>query len=549
MLVLRIFCLSIGLLVGQWTMAQCLKGNCHTGIGTYRYPSGAIYTGDFLNGKIHGTGILRFSNGDKYKGMWKEHYRTGYGELYTKSGDVFKGNFLKNHFEGKGTMQYRNGDLYVGEWHESKAHGQGEYRFSNGAYYIGSFVRGLFEGFGVYHYQDGSSYTGQWSRNMRHGQGKFVEPSGKIIAGTWHQDRKVDTLVETPLSVADAQGQKRNCNQEYCDTGYGIYTYEDGSYYEGSFVLGLPSGKGICYYANGDKYIGGWKHHAPHGQGVMYFAGGKAHGAYWEDGKPVRPLQLRQEVKLKKHILKDVDPKTKIWALVVGVSKYEHMPRLRYTDDDAYRMYAFFKSPEGGALPADQISVLIDEEATRNNIIQAMQNLFLKADESDVVILYFSGHGLQGSFIPIDYNGYENKLRHDEIKMIMDQSSAKNKICLADACYSGSFVQAKNIKNQLPLYYHQLGKSKSGAAFMMSSSSGEVSLEGSSIRQGVFSHYLMRGLAGEADTNGDHTVVLSELFDFVHDGVSEYTANSQTPVLFGTYDKNLPMAFVRKGIH
>ena len=43
-----------------------------------------------------------------------------------------------------------------------------------------------------------------------------------------------------------------------------------------------------------------------------------------------------------------VEGKNKIYALLVGVSRYDKFEALKYTDDDAYRMYAFLKSPEGG---------------------------------------------------------------------------------------------------------------------------------------------------------------------------------------------------------
>ncbi|MBK9679001.1 MAG: caspase family protein [Saprospiraceae bacterium] len=65
--------------------------------------------------------------------------------------------------------------------------------------------------------------------------------------------------------------------------------------------------------------------------------------------------------------------KSKIWTVVVGVARYEHMPALRYSDDDAYRIYAFLKSPEGRALKDDQIKILVDEDATRDKIISALQ--------------------------------------------------------------------------------------------------------------------------------------------------------------------------------
>src|SRR5690606_22346811 len=40
-----------------------------------------------------------------------------------------------------------------------------------------------------------------------------------------------------------------------------------------------------------------------------------------------------------------------IYAVIVGVSRYENFETLKYSDDDAYRIYAFLKSPEGGAVP------------------------------------------------------------------------------------------------------------------------------------------------------------------------------------------------------
>ena len=58
----------------------------------------------------------------------------------------------------------------------------------------------------------------------------------------------------------------------------------------------------------------------------------------------------------------------KVWAVIIGVADYSHMPALKYTDDDAYRMYAFLKSPEGGALKDEQIKILIDENATKEKI-------------------------------------------------------------------------------------------------------------------------------------------------------------------------------------
>jgi uncharacterized caspase-like protein len=72
----------------------------------------------------------------------------------------------------------------------------------------------------------------------------------------------------------------------------------------------------------------------------------------------------------------------------------------------------------------------------------------------------------------------------------------------------------------------------------------EYSLETSGIRQGIFSHFLIRGLKGEADANGDNVVSVVELFEYVESNVVQATRHRQTPVLSGDYTGNPPISIV-----
>ncbi len=338
-----------------------------------------------------------------------------------------------------------------------------------------------------------------------------------------------------------------NCNAEYCAEGRGIFTYGDGSRYVGTFLSGEPAGKGICYYANGDRYKGSWKNHAPDGEGVMYFSSGLVYAAIWSQGKAIQELSRKKEFVFDNKVPVDHSKEVKIWAVIVGIARYEHMPSLKYSDDDAYKIYAFLKSPEGGALKDDQIRVLIDEEANRNAILQAINQVFMRADENDVVMLYYSGHGLDGTFLPVDYDGYQNQLKHDEIRNLLDKCKAKNKVVYIDACYSGSLLATKGpYSNSLLEFYDELSKSKGGTAFLMSSKSKEYSLEDGGLRQGVFSHFLIRGLKGESDRNQDKIISLKELFEYVYKNVRDYTANVQSPMIAGDYDEEMPVGFIRQ---
>jgi uncharacterized caspase-like protein len=237
----------------------------------------------------------------------------------------------------------------------------------------------------------------------------------------------------------------------------------------------------------------------------------------------------------------------KVWALIIGVSTYSHMPTLKYTDDDAYRMYAFLKSPEGGAVDDSRVRILIDEDATRKNILNSFIEVFSKAGKDDLVLVYYSGHGLKGSFLPIDFDGYNNQIDYNEINTILKNSPAKYKLVIADACYAGSLLASKGSesKNLLLQYYGSLSEANSGTAFILSSKSEEISLESSGLRQGVFSHYLIRGLKGEADADIDNIVNVKELFDFIDKNVREYTLNRQNPIISGDYDPAMTVAVVR----
>lgn len=540
--------------------AQCLSGNCFDGRGTYLYPSGAKYIGQFKKGKIQGKGILYFSNGNKYSGDWVDHYRQGKGELVFADGGVYNGEFYKSKFSGKGTLVFKNKDKYIGAWANDEMNGHGKYFYHNGDRYEGNFKSGKLHGKGTMYYSDGDKYVGNWKENYKEGYGTYHKNDGRKVSGQWqagklkNKESKPSDVVSGSTSIvstsapnsSSASSKNRNCNTGNCISGLGTYTYGDGTKWVGEFSNGKPQGQGTCFYSNGDKYEGGWKLHSPHGEGTMYYQSGRVLGAVWNFGTPIKEREGQSGYVKDESIKVDKDNEVKIWAVVVGVARYTHMPVLKYTDDDAYHIYAFLKSPEGGALPDDQIRVLIDDDATKHKIMKAMQQVFFKADENDVVVMYFSGHGLPGSFLPVDFDGFNNKLFHDDVKRMFAESKAKHKICIADACHSGSLMAMRSTTDHsISKYYKAFENSRGGTALLLSSKGDEYSLEDHGLRQGIFSHYLIRGLKGEADTNRNKIVTIKELFDFVYTNVKTYTSSIQTPTLTGVFDNNMPISVVR----
>ncbi|MDF1698737.1 MAG: caspase family protein [Saprospiraceae bacterium] len=499
-----------------------------------------------------------------YAGCVKGNCKNGTGVMVTQKGDIYSGAFRNNKLEGQGSWKSRHGDVYKGSFKNGVVYGKGKLTLSNGEYYIGEFKNGKFSGRGKYSFRNGDSYIGQWERGKMNGEGVYYFKDGRQRSGAFKEGK----LIEESISEYDAEYTVTNtfnegaqvtaarldnvvkdCTHSYCDNVLGIYNYGDGTRYIGEFKNGIPDGIGRCEFKNGDLYEGEWKKHAPHGKGILTFASGKKHAAIWEQGIPKEQLledydYVHKVKKSTNRYSKDVN----VYALVVGVATYEHMPSLKYTDDDAYQLYAFLKSPEGGAIPNENIKVLVDDVATKNNILMSMEQLFSKADENDVVLLYMSGHGLKGSFVPSDFNGYNNQLAYNEIIKILDKSKAKHKICIADACHSGSLMTSKgsSFAPAVNNYYSILNNLEAGGtAMLLSSAANELSLEYSGLRHGVFSHYLMNGMRGEADSNDNKVVTISELYAYMYTNVRAYTQNKQSPILTGTYNKDMPVAVIR----
>ena len=535
--------------------AQCIAGDCQNGQGTFIYPSGAKYIGNFRNGEIHGVGVCYYTDGSKFSGEWKNRFPDGkgtktYSDGTKRTGKWIKGKpvddqgkILEEYIAAKKEEQQDDGtNIQSGCLSGDCKNGSGVFAYPDGSKYEGEFLNSKFEGNGTFYFANNDKYVGQFKENYPHGAGARYHSDGTVENGEWREGEFIgSSLIES--------GQA-GCIQGDCTDGKGTYIFKEGSAkYIGDFKDAQPHGFGICTYANGDRYRGEWAEGAFMGKGTLYLHNGTEVTGYWRAGEFLgkdKPMDY-EPVFTQPAPAAPVDINTKVWAVVIGVASYDHMPVLRYTDDDAYRFYAFLKSLEGGALPDEQIRILIDEEATRDNILGNVNEIFNQAGPNDLVIFYFSGHGLNGSFLPIDFDGYNNKINHEEVAALFNKCHAKYKLCLADACHSGSLFAMRSGETEpvLTQYYQSLSKSVAGTALIMSSKAEETSLESAGLRQGVFSHFLIRGLKGEADKNKDKIVSVQELYDFIYDNVRTYTGNRQSPVIKGTYDPKMPVSVMR----
>ncbi len=122
--------------------AKCLKGDCYNGFGTYIYPNGAEYVGQFKDGKKHGNGTISRGKADKYIGGFKDDKHHGQGTISLPDGSKYIGEWKNGSRTGKGTHILPSGKKYIGDFKDGKMNGGITVVLTGGKKFIGRFDNG-----------------------------------------------------------------------------------------------------------------------------------------------------------------------------------------------------------------------------------------------------------------------------------------------------------------------------------------------------------------------------------------------------------------------
>ena len=242
------------------------------------------------------------------------------------------------------------------------------------------------------------------------------------------------------------------------------------------------------------------------------------------------------------------------YALVIGIDGYPNLDKrqqLQYTVADAEAMYSILISPEGGNYRAENVHRLIGAQATLANLTKELEVwLPSVAKDNDRVLIYFAGHGFiyggQAYLAPQDIDpvkGASSAYPMARLGAVVGSKiNAKSKILITDSCHSGAIrpEDTQSINRSLV----DLQKSMfSMTASRDRETSSESKLWGGG--HGVFTYYVVRGMEGQADQNGDGIVTADELQDYVYRNVRDATKGLQNPTADqGSFDPNMLLSWV-----
>lgn len=178
---------------------------------------------------------------------------------------------------------------------------------------------------------------------------------------------------------------------------------------------------------------------------------------------------------------------------------------LRYAEGDAQRFASAMVDVGGVAQP--NVHVLLG--ATRKKVLDTFASLASTIDAKTTLITFYSGHGSDGA---LHLEG--EKLGIDELQQAIATVPAQLKLTFVDAC-RGARAE-KGLKSDEPFVIELPATSHEGQVIVQAAGPGELAHESDTLRSGIFTHYLVSGLRGAADSDGDGRVQLDEAYGFAY---------------------------------
>lgn len=225
-----------------------------------------------------------------------------------------------------------------------------------------------------------------------------------------------------------------------------------------------------------------------------------------------------------------------LYMLIVAINKYpgENALQLPVKDaSDFRRQMTRIANPPPGRVKLYQkpeVRVLVDEQATQENIQAGLQWLRDKVGDRDAGVVFLAGHGLSRDrayyFVPYHPNGIGKEkdwLAGTDIVETL-QNLPGRALFFLDTCHSGALANQARVTGIINAMDEERG-----VIVFASSTSKEVSQETDEWGNGAFTKALIEGLRGEAQDARDQLVYPSGLKRYVTRRVRDLTENQQRP--------------------
>ncbi|WP_341525416.1 caspase family protein [Nostoc sp. UHCC 0302] len=246
------------------------------------------------------------------------------------------------------------------------------------------------------------------------------------------------------------------------------------------------------------------------------------------------------------------------YALLIGVGA-----DLPVTVKDATALQDVLIDPNRAAYPPEQVTLLTETSATRQNILAAFDQIITQVNQNPdaTVIIYYSGHGgcnrRTNEYFLVPY-GYDPSQRADtaisgvEFTQKIEAITARKLVVLLDCCHASGVPGLKEpgetfVKSPLPPELLNVLATGSGQVVVASSREDEYSYTGQPYS--AFTDCLLDALQGKAAVNKDGYARILDVLVYLFDQVPKRASGPQHPFVNKVLDlgDNFPLCYYAGG--
>lgn len=235
-----------------------------------------------------------------------------------------------------------------------------------------------------------------------------------------------------------------------------------------------------------------------------------------------------------------------LYVLSIGISKYlNESYNLRFADADAHSIEEIFSTQKDKLFRNIYTKKLVNEDATRANILKSLSWLEKNVEAGDYVVIFIASHGMKEDemYYILPHDGDHNELRItgvDWADFSISLSKLNSKtltLLMLDACQSGKLGTNLVMKKELidfsdDINRRELTSDGKGIVIMASSSSTQLSYENSRWKHGAFTSSIIEVIKNPStDINQDGIIDIKELDYHTSELVRKITAGRQTTTI------------------
>ena len=289
----------------------------------------------------------------------------------------------------------------------------------------------------------------------------------------------------------------------------------------------------------------------------------------WRDD---RGREFYSDVDVDIEKVSQTDSRSNRCAVIIGIEEYTEAFKSKYSRHDAEVFARYSRDILG--VPENNIFAFYDTRASFYNLTQLFDetsplSAFLRKYGNEAEIyFYYSGHGVpnytaandadtSSSFIlpfdvaPTHSESQKGGLSVNRILHRLKAYSPRLLFAAFDACFMGQGRDGKMLADQRPARIEQpLVLSQSGEVSLYATGTKETAIPYTDKYHGLFTYFLLRGLRGDADREGnrDNQVSFGELRSFLLKYVPEYASkyNSEQKPLISESNDDLILVKLKK---